>query len=447
MSDLPTVDESHVDARPRIAAGGIFKWSGEIVAPVIAHLISQGITDFYLVLHCDHDEVEMELERSFGSRANLTIVRHNHAAFRQAAATNMLMSMAREEGFDVFIPFDADEFYLPEDETRILRDVIEEWVDSDNGEQLIVELSNFLVPGDTEFFRARTLGRMPYRVAVKPKVKKEQLNLRLLSQYKSISRMSGSPQARASFVIGGNHRTFSRGENLPLFRPDGASSPPDKICHVPFPSRHMVMNPSMAHRAHRAATTAADNPAEPKLAKDLRETTWRQTSLTKTQLAGRNLSRPYFTLVRDDTCQRILSRLIDSGFDVDDPWCRSVTPTNSSVAFVTRVYSDNLLFDAGVTAVQAQVSHVSSLYNLLDSSISELNGQPAVSDESEKLLSRTRNPVNILTTQARYKRLRQTIAQLRSELEEAQKNQMPERLARIFRAIDRLRRPGSRSSD
>ena len=418
-------EDSRPRAKTRIAAGGTFKWAGEIVAPVIAHFISQGVTDFYLALHADHPGVETELERAFGGRANLTIVRHNNKAFRQAAITNMLLSMAREEGFTVFIPFDADEFYAPADETSTLRDAIEGWVASDNGEQMLVSMPNFLVPRDTEFFRARTLGRMPYRVVVKPGVSKEKLNLRLLPQYKSISRISGIPNARQTFVIGGNHKTLRSGAHLRRFTPSDGGATPIKICHVPFPSRNMTAKPSMAHRAQRAATTVASNQLGSQSAEELRKETWTNCSLTQKQLDGRDLDQPFFTLISDESCLHILNRIIDAGFDVDDPWCRSLDGHNSPNAFVTRHFNNSLLFDAGVSAVHAQVSHVAALYRYLDADSIPKDGQ------------RKRSPMEILSAQARKMNRQETLIRRQPELDATKAPSTPNLLLRFARAIRR----------
>jgi hypothetical protein len=356
----------------------------------------------------------------------------------------MLLSMAREEDFTVFIPFDADEFYVPEDETCTLRDVIEAWVSSDNGEQMIVPMPNFLVPRDTEFFRARTLGRMPYRIAVKPGVSKQQLNLRLLSQYKSISRISGIPNAQETFVIGGNHRTLRLGAQLQKFIPSVADASPVKICHVPFPSRNMTANPSMAHRARRAAATPSGEQPHPKSAQALRNETWRNASLTQNQLDGQDLDRPFFALVPDESCLHILNRIIDAGFDVDDPWCRSLDEQNSPHTFVTRHFSDSLLFDAGVSAVHAQVGHVSALYKLLDAHTVAADGatpQSGHAGASGGSVPRSRSPMKILYAQAQKKDLQQTIVRLQRELEEAKSALASNQLMRVLRAIlHRLKR-------
>ena len=429
-----TITTAPSRAQTRIAAGGTFKWAGEIVAPVIAHFISQGVTDFFLTLHAEHPGVETELERAFGGRANLTIVRHNNTTFRQAAITNMLLSMAREEGFTVFIPFDADEFYVPVDPTLTLRDTIEAWVRSDHGEQMLVPMHNFLVPRDTEFFRARTLGRMPYRVVVKPGVSKEKLNLRLLPQYKSISRISGIPNGRQTFVIAGNHRTLRLGAQLPEFIPSVDVPSPIKICHVPFPSRNMTATPAMAHRAQRAAVTAAGNKSEPQSPEALRSETWKNSSLNQHQLDGRDLDRPFFTLVSDESCRHILNRIIDAGFDVDDPWCRSLDESDSSHAFVTRHFNDSLLFDAGVSAVHAQVGHASALYRFLDADSSSSDG------------TAPRSPMQILSAQAHKKDLQETIIRLQRELEAERNSSASKLMLRVARGIRRRLRRRPRDS-
>ncbi len=449
-------------SRARIAAGGTFKWAGEILAPVIAHLISQGITDFYLALHADHPGVEAELERAFGQRANLTIVRHGNVAFRQAAITNMLLNMAREEGFDVFVPFDADEFYVPVDASRTLADVLNDWVVSGNGEQMLVPMPNFLAPRDTKYFRARTLGRMPYRVSLHEGVSQEEITVRLFTHKKSISRISDSSQARLTFITSGNHRTLRAGEQLSAYTPAQGEVVPIKICHVPFPSWNMTVNPSLAGRAKRAAGVVLTNRDESHdvdgdpvasrqldTTQHLLEANWKEFSLTNRQIAGHGLASRHFTLEPDDTCQQILDSITEAGFDADDPWCCSIEHVRSSQSFVTRQFDNHLVFDAGVTAVHAQIGHVSALYNLLewgtdnDDAVKSSSELPSVGRD----VSRRHIPSRILAVKARNKELRQTVARLQQQLDDAQKVTPPSPRPSGWRSMFRWLRRRPPNSD
>ena len=111
----------------RIAACGVARGASDILPAVIAHLIGQGITDFYLVLHNEALSVSENLVGAFSTRANLTIIHHDHPAFNHGAISNMLLAQARRDGFDVHLPFDSDEFYVSTDARFTLAKAIEQW--------------------------------------------------------------------------------------------------------------------------------------------------------------------------------------------------------------------------------------------------------------------------------------------------------------------------------
>jgi hypothetical protein len=345
----------------KIAGGGVFKDSADIVAPVIAHMIGEGITDFFLVLHNESRVTSERLVESFRGRANLTVIHHNHPNFMQAAVTNVILSMARRAGFDVFLPFDADEFFVSSNPDRNLREVISDWVASGNGEQMIVPMVNYLVPHDVEVFRARTLERMPYRVELTPGSNRLLASPRLRPHRKSVVRLSGVPFAHQIRVVAGNHSALRGATSVSMYSAVEGAKPPIFVCHVPWRSRAGTLEPPLLWRAVRTAAPLGDHTQDSD-DYEVMLSTWNQYSLTPRMLDGFDLENDVFRLVKEGTCLRILSGILAAEFDPDDEYCASTRVDSlAGVEFTSHVLEDDLMFESAVAAVAGQVHHAVAL--------------------------------------------------------------------------------------
>jgi hypothetical protein len=357
-SSTPIPTPTSTAGSVKIAAGGVFKDSVDILAPVLAHLISQGIKDFYLVLHNEHREVSRQVIDALGTRANFTVFHHNSERFQQGPLTNLLLQMARNEGFDVFLPFDADEFFVSSDPSLTLGEAISSWVAGGEGEQLTAPMVNFLVPNDVEIFTGNVLARIPYRLQLRHDVNSERVNRRLRPLVKTVVRISGISEAREIWLTRGNHDSLRGVTSLTRKPSRKGSRPLVFVCHIPWRSQSSALNPPLLHRALATAVPkqAHSEDLEPHA---VLLSTWAEYSLTAEMLAGEHLEHEFFSLMPDDTCSRILTELTVAGFDPDDPYCRSAkTPAASAVAHTARVFENDLVFDSAVVALMSQYRRV-----------------------------------------------------------------------------------------
>ena len=94
----------------KIAAGCIFYNSEDIILLTIENLIAQGISDFYLIDHGSSDFATDLIFESLDGVANISIFKRESEKFLQGRMMTLLALLAKEDGFDAFVPFDADEF-------------------------------------------------------------------------------------------------------------------------------------------------------------------------------------------------------------------------------------------------------------------------------------------------------------------------------------------------
>jgi len=384
-------------------------------------MIGQGITDFFLALHNENREVSERFVESFRGRANLTLIHHNNPRYMQAAVTNVILSMARSEGFDVFLPFDADEFFVPREPNHNLREVISDWVSSGNGEQMIVPMVNYLAPSDVEDFRASTLARMPYRVELNPDVDRLLVSSRLRQHFKSIVRISGVRFAHLIWIVAGSHSALRGATNTPSYSPGVDATPPIFVCHIPWRSRASTLEPPLLGRALGTAAPLGDHTSDSDDYEVL-QSTWDEYSLTPQMLDGANLKNDVFCLVEDDTCQRILRGIVAAEFDPDDEYCVSTLGDSPvELEFTSRVLADDMMFESAVAAMAGQVQYAADL---------RANGA------SRRAIRENTRRKRELIRQLRQQR--KVIRDLRNEISLLQSQVRPPSMAR--RAVNRGRR-------
>ena len=341
--------------RVRIAAAGAARGASDILPAVIAHHIGQGITDFYLVLHNEDLSVSENIVAAFGTRANFTIIHHEHPDFDHGAISNMLLAQARREGFDVYLPFDSDEFYVSTDSRFSLSEAIERWFVHETTEQIHVPNKNFVAPRSLDEFTTRSLSRLTHRFEYKPGVQNEDMRRRLEAMRKSISRLSGIPDAEFTVVQAGNHSTYRGRQRLTRKAPEVPFNFGIEILHVPFRSRITTENPQHVERATEAVLRQPGerNPVE--LKEQFRQT-WNEVSLSTDEQAAELTDRGDYVLYADDALNRILSGIANAGFDIDDPWCSSRNLSDpEGPTYSSRVIVNEPFFDLAITALAAHI--------------------------------------------------------------------------------------------
>jgi ribosomal protein S21 len=300
------------NARVRIVAGGVVKDASDILPTVIANFIANEITDFFLVFHQSNESQSRDLVETFGERARFMIYHFDDSMFRQAALTNMMIQLAHARGFDVFIPFDCDEFFVPRDSALTLSEVLSDWVRGNDSEQLLIPVLNFALPSDTEDFSAGVLRRVTHRMEPPPGVPDDKTNVRIQKWSKSIPRISGIPGAEFVNVLSGSHGSMRVTDNLRPRKNDTES--PLVILHLPWRSRSATISPAHPTRAAHTSVKHQNDVAESEWEQVLDET-WRTFSLDPTVGPVQILPTPACTFVPDASFLPVIERIEASGFD------------------------------------------------------------------------------------------------------------------------------------
>ena len=389
----------------RIAAAGAARGASDILPAVLAHHIGQGITDFYLVLHNEDRSVSENVVAAFGTRANFTIIHHEHPDFDHGAISNMLLAQARRDGFDVYLPFDSDEFYVSTDSRFSLAEVIERWFVGETTEQIHVPNKNFIGPQSLDQFTTRSLSRMTHRFEYKHGVRNVDMRRRLEAMCKSISRLSGIPDADFTFVQAGNHSTYRGRQRLSLRAPEVPFNFGIEILHVPFRSRFTTEEPQHLKRAMEAADLQPDELTQVEMKERFLQT-WNEVSLSAAEQAAALTDRGNSLLYADDALNRILAGIASAGFDIDDPWCSSRNlPGPDSATYSSQVFANEPFFELAITALAAQSRRM---------------------DEQSSDYSRLRHETRATVTRLRERlaKLREANAQLRERSSQPEKEEL-----------------------
>jgi len=423
MSDATSGSSNSSEARAasprvRIVAGGVVKDASDILPTVIANFIANEITDFFLVLHQSNESQSRDLVETFGERASFTIYHFEDPIFRQAALTNMMIQLAHARGFDVFVPFDCDEFFVPRDSALTLSEVLSDWVRGNDSEQLLIPVLNFALPRDTEDFSADVLRRVTHRMEPPPGVPDDKTNVRILKWRKSIPRISGIPDAEFVNVLSGSHGSLRVTDNLKPRNRNAES--PLVILHLPWRSRSATISPAHPTRAAHTSVKHQTDVAESEWEQVLDET-WRTFSLEPTVGSGQILSTPACTFVPDASFLPVIERIEASGFDGLSGSYRS------GVGSVQR---------AGVDGPASSV--VVPHNDLLESALFAIDVQMKKVAQREKSRAQMRERVLALRKQVR--RLRHARKALRKDMRGLRKQQ-EDRLSETPPATTPRRRP------
>jgi len=367
MSPRTVAGATHPAVRPevrpavRIAAAVAARGASDILPAVLAHHIGQGITDFYIVLHNEDGSVSKNIDTAFGTRANFTIVHHDHPDFNHGAISNLMLALARRDGFDVYLPIDSDEFYVSTDARFSLAESIEQWFVHDTSEQIHVPNKNFLAPRTLDEFTTRSLGHMTHRLEYKANVRNVDMRRRLEAMRKSISRLSNIPDAEFTVVQAGNHTTYRGRQRLSLKPPEVPFNFAIEVLHVPFRSRVTTENPLLLERAIGAADRQPVELSPSQLKKRILQT-WNEVSVSTAEQRVAVTDKGSYLLYADDALNRILQGIADAGFDIDDQWCASTkSPDQTTEEYTTRVIVSDTFFDVAVTALAAHSRRIDEI--------------------------------------------------------------------------------------
>lgn len=135
-----------------------------LLAASIKHLVQNGIRDFYLFDHGSDPDLASFLAGELASgSARFRILRKETAPFFQQEMVGVMTELAREDGFEVGVAFDADEFWCSTIEGHSLVDQISQELSSDI-DALRVPVINYVQHRDVEVFQENALLQCRYSV-------------------------------------------------------------------------------------------------------------------------------------------------------------------------------------------------------------------------------------------------------------------------------------------
>jgi hypothetical protein len=148
----------------KVCALSCVKNHHELLAESIRHLLLNGISDFYLYDHGSRPDVASFLAEAFGpSEIRVRLLRKATQPFVQRAMVGALAELARLEGFEAAVAFDADEFWCSTVAGRTLVDQIAAELTA-GVDALTVPVVNYVQQSDVEAFGAGSLLTCGYSV-------------------------------------------------------------------------------------------------------------------------------------------------------------------------------------------------------------------------------------------------------------------------------------------
>jgi len=135
-----------------------------LLSASIQHLALNGIEDFYIYDHGSEPALANFLEKELKSeKIRLQILRKESGPFFQREMVNVLTTLARDDGFDMVVAFDADEFWCSTANGISLIDQITQEF-GDDIDILRVPVINYAQHRDVEAFGIDSLARCRYSV-------------------------------------------------------------------------------------------------------------------------------------------------------------------------------------------------------------------------------------------------------------------------------------------
>jgi hypothetical protein len=227
----------------RVAAGSMIFESWDIAVPVVTHMVNQGITDFYILDHRSSGDPRDRFLREIPAEAKIRWVRKNSPIISQASVMTSLAHLARKDGFDAFVPFDADEFFTGK--SRPLVDEVREWLATSDKRALLCGMENFYQSRDVEVFTPEDLSHVHY-LAQRGEMPTEYLLDRNFETVryafseqpkKAIIRLVPGSDGDFDWLLQGNHRllNMTTGEFYPETKSTAVS-----VLHLPCRSRSSI---------------------------------------------------------------------------------------------------------------------------------------------------------------------------------------------------------------
>ena len=130
--------------------------SWHLLAINVAHLITQGVQDFFILNHYCKSDFRGNLENTFGQQARFRWFTKSTQPFYQSAMTTFLAQEAKREGFEALVVFDADEFFTAKDGGKTLAEAIS--AEMGIYSHLKVDVQDFMVEGVNRTFNLKSLG-------------------------------------------------------------------------------------------------------------------------------------------------------------------------------------------------------------------------------------------------------------------------------------------------
>jgi hypothetical protein len=328
-----------VSSDPRIVAGCTFHDSWDVLPYTLEHLVGQGITDLWLIDDGSARDRSSALRRAFAGRATLRIVRKRGTAVYRERMQSLLADVARREGFDIFVPFDHDEFLDVTGDAVDVHTELTTWFNAGSGLELLVPVEHYLQHASVHSFGAEALEQCRYRVPrglptlrfdAKP-VPGGGNQLGVHEGHKAILKLRQMPSSETLSIADENHRVMIGRE---LLAQPAKRSEKLVIRHLPFRSRASLNGRVQDVRRRRLQSLPAASPLRIGLLEDVDEAlldgVWAANSWSEDSEGGTSIpTSPLTSIVEDvrlvallraagDRIADLHPRAVDSGFEVPD---------------------------------------------------------------------------------------------------------------------------------
>jgi hypothetical protein len=332
----------------KIAAGSVFFNSEDILPLSIENLVSHGVVDFYLFDHKSTENVVSNILDKLGNRASFHIVKKVSEPFLQGRMMSLLALSALEDGFDLFIPFDADEFLdLDSYESNLIKVLEKEF--EHNSPAILVPERDYIQNSMVEVFSETNLQHIKFATKVeevsedllKDFVLKGGTSLARSKSHKSIinlKKVQENPNfaiAEGSHFIGGiKRKELSVAEDL-------------IIRHIPFRSKSALQLKAVdGERRDKAGFKKDVGFHSRKLAyrsQDFLNDYWLLNSYTEVGLDGQvEFESELVSLVADSSFSHVYERILKS---------RQVAETVITQKYVAATEAENKLHNLQILAL------------------------------------------------------------------------------------------------
>lgn len=222
----------------KVAAGTVFFGSKDILRLAIWNLIAQGIEYFYLIHHDEASDFDKAFVAEFSGRAKIRFANKSTPAFMQGRMVTILAEIARRDGFEVFIPFDSDEFLVNLEGSPTLLEQLESKLIGENELGFEIEVVDHIQAIDAVQFSLDALLTAEY-VGVSSGAKLDGVgsineplgNFLARENVKVIVNLRALPEVGSYFLSEGFHHLVVHGQNARLCKNHSL-----EIAHLPYRS-------------------------------------------------------------------------------------------------------------------------------------------------------------------------------------------------------------------